>query len=74
MCLTIVAEAVKAGVGAALVHVDLTAGACEATSTATAETQREMDLIRFLYTLSTVLTGVVGLTGEELTVPTYSRR
>lgn len=35
---TIIAEAMKTGAGAALIHIDFTAGTSEATATATAET------------------------------------
>lgn len=71
MFLTVVAEAVKTGVGAALVCVGFTAGASEATATATAETQRETVPIRLLNTHRVILAGIAGLAGQELTIGTW---
>ena len=60
---TIIAEAVKTGAGAALIHIDFTAGASESPATLTAETQGEMVLIQLFHTHCTVLAGITGLTG-----------
>lgn len=62
----------KTGAGAALIHIDFTAGAREAPATVTAETQRETVLIQLLHTHCTILARITGLTGQELTVMTWS--
>lgn len=71
---TIIAEAVKTGTGAALIHINFTAGAGEALQTVTVETQREMVLIQLFLTHCTVLAGISGLTGEELTIMSCARQ
>ena len=53
----------NAGAGAALIHIDFTAGASEAPATVTAETQREMVLIQLLHAHCAVLAWVIGLAG-----------
>lgn len=60
---TVVAKAVKTGAGAALIHIDFTAGAGEAPATVTAEAQREMVPIQLLHAHCAVLTRIVGLAG-----------
>lgn len=53
----------KTGAGAALIHIDFTAGASEALATVTAETQREMVLIQLLHAHCTTLAWIAGLAG-----------
>lgn len=60
---TVVAKAVKTGAGAALIHIDFTAGAGEAPATVTAEAQREMVPIQLLHAHCAVLARIAGLAG-----------
>lgn len=70
--LTVVAEAVRAGTGGALVHVDFAAGAGEASATVTAEARWEPLLVQLLHTHASVLARVVGLAGQVLAIWTLS--
>lgn len=69
---TVIAKAVETGAGAALIHINFTAGPSEAPATVTAEAQREMVLIQLLHAHRAVLAWIVGLAGEELTIWTWS--
>lgn len=60
---TVIAKAVKTGAGAALIHINFTAGPSEAPATVTAEAQREMVLIQLLHAHRAVLARTVGLAG-----------
>lgn len=71
--LTVVAEAVGAGTGGALVHVDFAARAGEASATAAAEARRETLRVQLLHTHAAVLARVVGLAGQVLAIWTLSR-
>lgn len=72
--LTVVAEAVSAGTGGALVHVDFAAGAGKASATVTAEARREALRVRLLHAHAAVLARVVGLAGQVLAIGTLSKR
>lgn len=60
---TVITKAVKTGAGAALIHINFTAGPSEAPATVTAEAQREMVLIQLLHAHCAVLARIVGLAG-----------
>lgn len=60
---TVIAKAMKTGAGAALIHINFTAGASEAPATVTAEAQREMVLIQLLHAHCAILAWIVSLAG-----------